>query len=293
MPDLDWDDLRYVLAIARSGTHAAASRQLGVNETTIYRRLARIESDLGSRLFQRMEGSLLPTDLGQRVIAHAERMDFEAGAVIEAANGVKSAAGGSVRLTAVPLLINRLLLPALKKLRDAHPNLRIELIAEPRNLSLTKRDADLALRLARPNKEQRVIARRIAQLQYAVYGPSNADSSALPWIAYDDSMLELPHAAWLHHTIRAEGSVPGLLVNDAELALHAIKAGLGKSLLPAAIGEKMSGLSRLSGEKAVLEREVWLLVLPEHKHLTRIKATVAWLDKIFKRRAGGQPPDRS
>jgi DNA-binding transcriptional LysR family regulator len=285
MPDLDWNDLRYVLAIARSGAHAAASRKLGVNETTIYRRVARIEARLGSRLFQRIEGSLLPTDLGHRVIAHAERMEIEAGAVMEAAKGVASAAGGSVRLTSVPILINRLLLPALKELRDAHPDLRLELIADPRNLSLTKRDADLALRLARPNKEQRVIARRIAQLPYAVFGPSGVNESLLPWIAYDETMLELPHAAWLHQTLRAKGRPPGLVVNDSELALHAIKAGLGKSLLPSAVGQKEPGLSRLSGGRPVLEREVWLLVLPELKHLTRIKIVIAWLEKIIKERA--------
>src|SRR5262249_52113341 len=142
-------------------------------------------------------------------------------------------------------------------------------------------------RLARPNKEQRVIARRIAQLQYAVYGPSDADGSVPPWIAYDDSMLELPHAAWLHEAIRAEGTVPGLVVNDADVALCAIEAGLGKSLLPAAIGDSTPGLSRLSGEEAILEREVWLLVLPELKHLSRIKAVIAWLEKVFKGPAHG------
>jgi DNA-binding transcriptional LysR family regulator len=282
MPDLDWNDLRYVLAIARSGSHAAASRKLGVNETTLYRRLARVESRLGSRLFQRIDGSLLPTDLGHRVIAHAERMELEAEAVKEAANGAKSAAGGSVRLTSIPILINRLLLPALKELRKAHPDLRLELIADPRNLSLTKRDADLALRLARPNKEQRVIARRIAQLQYAVYGPSDWNGPALPWIAYEDAMLELPHAAWINQALRAEGSAPGLVINDAELALHAIKAGMGKSLLPVAIGQNEPGLSKLSGHEAVLEREVWLLVLPELRHLARIKAVIAWLEKAIR-----------
>src|SRR5262249_26966627 len=157
------------------------------------------------------------------------------------------ATGGTVRLTAVPILINRLLLPELKELRNAHPDMRVELIADSRNLSLTKRDADLALRLAPPNKEHGGIARRIAQVHYAVYGPLDADETALPWIAYDDSMLALPHAAWLHQTLRADGRAPGLVVNDAELALHAIKAGLGKSLLPAAVGQGEPGLSRLNG----------------------------------------------
>jgi DNA-binding transcriptional LysR family regulator len=278
MQDLNWNDLRYVLAIARSGgAHGPAGRLLGVNETTVSRRLARIEAVLGSKLFQRSEGSLRQTDAGHRVIEHAERVELEVEAVKEMSIGTKSAVAGSVRLTSIPILINRLLFPDLKRLYSACPDLRIEFIAESRNLSLTKRDADLALRLARPNKEQRVIARRIAQIKYAVY--ATRKSSRLPWIVYEDRMLELPHAAWLQHKARTENGVTNVVVNDAELALHAVKAGLGRSLLPTFVGETERGLTRLGGVEAVLERELWLLVHPELKHLARVKAVIAWIEE--------------
>ena len=278
MQDLNWNDLRYVLAIARSGgAHGPAGRLLGVNETTVSRRLARIEAVLGSKLFHRSEGSLRQTDAGHRVIEHAERVELEVEAVKEMSIGTKSAVAGSVRLTSIPILINRLLFPDLKRLYSACPDLRIEFIAESRNLSLTKRDADLALRLARPNKEQRVIARRIAQIKYAVY--ATRKSSRLPWIVYEDSMLELPHAAWLQHKARTESGVTNVVVNDSELALHAVKAGLGRSLLPTFVGETERGLTRLSGVEAVLERELWLLVHPELKHLARVKAVIAWIEE--------------
>jgi DNA-binding transcriptional LysR family regulator len=284
MQDVGWDDLRYVLSLARSGSNAAAGRLLGVNETTVARRIAQVEARLGSKLFQRSGPALSLTELGEQAVNRAERIEAEVAAVKEAANATTSEAAGSVRVTSIPILLNRLLLPELHQLSGAHPRLRIELVAEPRNLSLTRRDADLALRLARPNKEQRVIARRIAQIKYAVYGPSGAKGSTLPWIAYDDAMLDLPHAAWIHRIIRAEGSAASVTVNDSELALHAMKAGLGKSLLPMAIGDSEPALSRLSGEASVLERELWLLVLPELKHLARVKAAIAWIEKAAKNR---------
>jgi DNA-binding transcriptional LysR family regulator len=285
MQDLNWNDLRYVLAIARAGgAHGPAGRLLGVNETTVSRRLARIETVLGAKLFQRSEGSLRQTDIGHRVVEHAERIELQVDAVKEITSGNKSAVAGSVRLTSIPILINRLLFPELKRLCRACPDLRVEFIAEPRNLSLTKRDADLALRLARPNKEQRVIARRIAQLKYAVYGPSGRKSSRLPWITYEDRMLELPHAAWLQQNARADEGTSNVVVNDSELALHAIKAGLGKSLLPIFIGETEKGLTRLSGNEAVLEREIWLLIHPELKHLARVKAVTSWIEETVAKR---------
>jgi DNA-binding transcriptional LysR family regulator len=288
MQDLNWNDLRYVLAIARSsGGHAPAARLLGVNETTVSRRLARIEAILGAKLFKRSEGSLLQTDVGQRVIERAERMELEVDAVKEITSGTKSAIAGSVRLTSIPILINRLLFPNLNELCCAYPDLHVEFIAEPRNLSLTRRDADLALRFARPVKEQRVIARRIARIEYAVYGRTGAKGSRLPWITYEDSMLELPHAAWIHQRVQAEGGATSVAVNDSELALHAIRAGLGKSLLPTFVGETERGLSRLSGNEAVLDRELWLLVLPELQHLARVKAVIAWLAKVIVGRSSG------
>jgi DNA-binding transcriptional LysR family regulator len=284
MQELDWHDLRFVLTVARERSLAPAARVLRVNETTVSRRIARAELALGSQLFHRTKGLLLPTEIGQDVIQRAERIEAEIETLGELTAGSDSLATGSVRLTSIPLLVNRLLIPAIGELKASHPMLRLELVAEPRNLSLTKRDADLALRMARPDKEQRVIARRIGDLDFAVYGPAGRTGRALPWIAPDDTMAHLSHAAWMTRAKQDERAGPPFLIaNDSEVILHSVCAGLGKSVLPCVIADREPGVVRLSGETPVLSRELWLLVHPELKHLARIKVVVAWLEQIVER----------
>ena len=171
-PDLNWNDLRHILAVARSRALAPAARQLGVNETTVARRIARAEHSLGSKLFDRIEGAMVPTEAGEIAAERAERMEVEVDFLKAAASGLDASAAGTVRVSAIPLIVNRLLIPALRDLYAVHPQLCLQAIAEPRNVSLTKREADIALRFARPDREQKVIARRIGTLSYAVYGPS-------------------------------------------------------------------------------------------------------------------------
>jgi len=245
MQDLNWNDLRFVLSVARCQTLAGAARQLGVNESTVGRRLAASEARLGARLFERSTGTLHPTEAGRAVIAGAERVELEVQGLEAAASGVDRLAAGTVRLTSVPVLVNRLLLPATSSLLRAHSQLRLELIAEPRDLSLTKREADIALRLARPRKEHRAIARRVGQLDYGVYGPKRRKAAALPWITYEDSMADLPQWRWIAERLAGDGVPSSVRVNDAEAILQGVKAGLGKSLLPVTIAEREPGLVRL------------------------------------------------
>jgi DNA-binding transcriptional LysR family regulator len=113
MQDIDWDDLRYVLALARCGSHAAGARLLGVNETTLARRIAQLEARLGSKLFQRSGPALSLTELGEQAVNRAERIESEVAAISVAANATTSEVAGSVRVTSIPMLLNRLLLPEL------------------------------------------------------------------------------------------------------------------------------------------------------------------------------------
>jgi DNA-binding transcriptional LysR family regulator len=280
-PDLNWHDLRHVLAVARARAIAPAARVLGVNETTVARRIARAETCLGSKLFDRIDGSMRPTEAGEIAVARAERVEVEIDLLRAAASGADGSAAGTVRLTSIPLIVNRLLVPALRDLHAAHPRLHIEMIAEPRNLSLTRRDADIALRLARPQREQKVLARHVGGFDYAVYGPRRTKVAHLPWITYDESLAALPHVAWIDRAIKREGRAPAVLsVNDSEVALHAIRAGIGKSLLPCVIGDRDAELTRFGGPEPTLRRELWLLVHPELKNLARIRAVIGWLDNV-------------
>jgi DNA-binding transcriptional LysR family regulator len=279
--DLDWNDLRYVLVLWRTGRLARAAQQLRVNETTVARRVARIERILGSQLFARVNGVLLVTDIGQIVVQRAEKMEADVGEIRNVATGADTKAAGAVRLTAIPMLLNRIFVPALPGLVEEHPQLQLHLVADPRNLDLIGREADIALRLRRPDKGDRVVARRLGQFAYAVYGPARPHRSPLPWITHEVTWSGLPHVRWMAEAIKREPQAgTPLIVNDSELAIHAVGAGLGRSLLPCWIGDRDSNLARLSDQEH-LTRELWLLVHPDLKHLARTRAVVAWIERVI------------
>ena len=276
---MDWNDLRYVLAIARAGTLAAAARRLGVNQTTVARRLSAAEAALGARLFERIDGALHPTSSGQAAIARAADVEQEVLGLERGIGRSDAEVAGTVRVTAVPVLVNRLLIPALPALGAKHPRLRIELVAEARNVSLTRREADIALRLGRPESGRAVLARRIGHLDYAAYGPRRRAPERLPWITYEEGLSHLPQARWMAANIAAAEIAP-ILVSDAETIVHAIHAGLGKSLLPCFVADQDPRLRRLSGSQAVLTRELWLLTHRDLRHYARIAAVIDWLGKV-------------
>jgi DNA-binding transcriptional LysR family regulator len=288
MQGMSWDDLRHLLAVARAGTLAAAARRLGVDQTTVARRLAALEKALGARLFARSDGLLRPTPAGERALARAAAAEQEIQALEQGAAGGDAAPAGLVRLTAVPILVNRLLIPALPALARRHPQIRLELIAEPRNLNLTRREADLALRLARPESGAGVLARRIGDLDYAVYGAvyvprskTGGRTATRPaWITYEEGQSHLPQARWIAAAAKQEGLAP-LAVSDAEALVHAIQAGLGKSLLPCFVGDAGAGLRRLGAP--VLSRELWLLAHREQRHHGRIAAAIGWIEETVSR----------
>src|SRR5262245_12376475 len=281
MQAMDWHDLHYILAVSRAGTLSAAARRLAVNQTTVARRLAAAEHALGTRLFDRVAGALRPTRAGGAAIAWAARVEAVVLALGLGGAGGEAALAGSVRLTAGPVLINRLLAPALPAFLASHPGLRRDLAADPRNASLTRREADIALRLARPEEARGLLTRRLGHLDYAVYGLRRRSAKRLPWITYDEALAHLPHARWLARASEGQKRA-ALSVNDTETLVQVIHAGLGKSLLPCFLAGREAGLRRLSGARPVVSREVWLLTHRELRHQARIDAVVAWLAGLVK-----------
>ncbi|MCK6450715.1 MAG: LysR family transcriptional regulator [Alphaproteobacteria bacterium] len=279
-PRMNWNDLRYVLTVARHGTLSAAARRLGVDQTTVARRLAAAEARLGARLFDRVDGALRPTQAGEAALAHAERVEAEIGRLQGAVGGADAAATGTVRLSSVPILVNRVLMPRLPALVGRHPGLMLELAGEARNVSLSRREADLALRQARPSGGT-ALTRRVGRLAYAVYAPARVRRDDLPWITYEDALADLPQARWIATEARGEALAP-LRVNDADAALAAVRAGLGRTLLPVAAAKGEPGLRRIGTGRPVLERELWLMVHPELRRLARIEAVITWIEAIAK-----------
>ena len=282
MPRLDWDDLRYALVLSRSGRLAKAARALRVNETTVARRVARMEEELGARLFERANGLLALTEIGRAVVQRAERMEADVCAIKSVATGVDDRVAGSVRLTAVPLVMTRMLTPALPRLLRAHPQLRMQLVSDTRVLSLGNREADVALRFARPEKDYRFLAQHLFELPYGVYGPAATPHDALPWITFEDTLSTEPLVRWLADAAKREADAePGLVVNDSDVATHAVRAGLGRMIFPLCVGDREAGLVRLSGPEPVIKRELSLLVHPDLRGLARVKAVTDWIEGAF------------
>jgi DNA-binding transcriptional LysR family regulator len=170
-----------------------------------------------------------------------------------------------------------LLIPAVPRLIARHPRLRLELIAEPRNLSLTRREADIALRLARPETGA-ALARRIGRLDYAVYGPRRRKADGLAWVTYEEGLSHLPQARFIAAAAGSDETAP-LLLNDAETIVQAVRAGLGKSLLPCFVGDREPGLKRLG--RVALSRDIWLMVHRDLRAQTRIAAVIDWVVELM------------
>lgn len=270
---MDWDGLRYVLALGRSGSLAEAARGLAVDETTVARRIKALERAFGASLFRRENQGWRPTELGLEAIARAARIEALADGIRPDA---RTPVAGLVRVTGVPVLINRVVLPAVASLLAQNPALRLEFVAEPRNLSLARREADIALRMALPEQDRSAIARRLGKLDYAEYGPAGRVPQSLPWIGYGAGSLHLPPAK----AIRARAPEPHrLAVNDAESLIAALLAGLGRSVLPCLVGDGIAGLQRYG--EPMLARDVWLLTPADTRTEARIDTTIRWLENLF------------
>lgn len=281
MQTLDWDDLRIALTVGRTRSFAAAARQLKVHDSTVARRVAQLERRLAARLFQRDANELRPTQAGEEMLRRAEAMEIQIHDAAGAIAGTNNRAAGTVRVTAACLFTNHILVPNLCKLLPEHPDLGIELVADGRDLSLIDREADVAIRLMRPDTASRAIVKHIGTMHYGVYAARKAAKRPLPWIAYDERLADLPQAKWITEQAGREGGrPPQLRINDAETLLRCLSLGLGKSVLPIVVGDQQAGLVRLDDDAKKMAREVWLLVHPELRNLTRVRVVMQWLEAI-------------
>lgn len=281
MRDMNWNDLKYLLAVARAGGIAGAARALAVDDTTVSRRLDALSRALGEDLLLRpARGRPRLTPAGREIAEQAEEMERAADAAVQLAGRAADQARGVVRLTATPILINHLLAPALGRLHAAHPDLTVELIPASQNLDLVMREADLALRLARPVLGGgAVLARKVGALPYRVW---RAKKGAEAWIGYEDGAARLPQARWIAGRIEAGEAAAPIRVSDAETARAAAIAGLGRTLLPAFAAADEVGLVAEESFGAPVSRDVWLLSHARHKNRPAPHAVALWIEDAIR-----------
>ena len=288
---LDWDDLRYFLAIARHRTLSGAARSLHVQQSTMGRRLDALQARAGATLLQKTPSGYTLTPAGESVLAHAERMEAEALAAERAVTGRDVRLAGVVRLTTVESLFVEVLTPILAEFSERYPDITLDVLVDQRILSLSRREADVALRLSRPDGNE-LVARRVGTLGYALYASEaylarhgSPDAAAgCPGhraILPEDDVMHLPNFAWAGQVTR-EAAV-ALRTNSFHGQAAAAEAGLGLACLPHYLGRR-SKLTRVPSPDAP-GRDLWLTVHEDTRHTPRIRALTDALGKGLQERS--------
>jgi DNA-binding transcriptional LysR family regulator len=281
--DFDWNDIPLILALARSGSMSATGRQLGVDASTISRRVAAAEKALKLRLFIRDNTGYQLTDAGQVFVQHGEAVYGNVQSMLQASSQEADATAGTVNITSIDFLFDYWLLEHVPALLAQHPNLQLVLQAENQNLSFTRREADFALRLGKPSEDAALVMRKLGDMGFAVYGHARyADTpracwGTQPWIAYDDVLAGTAEMQWLAAMAPQPRKV--LKVNSLSTMVRACRAGVGMALLPCIMGQQ-EGLQRI-GSTVEVQRDIWLLSHRDAGSIARFKTVSAWLSQVY------------
>jgi DNA-binding transcriptional LysR family regulator len=267
---MQWDDIRFFLALARQGSLSGAARQLKVEHSTVARRVDALEQSLGIRLFDRLPKAWSLTPEGETLVEHAGRLDDEAQSFARAALGASSIRG-TVRVSAPPNLASHVLAPRLAAQRGRWQNIDLELVGEIHSAQLSRGEADLALRMSQPSAPG-LVARRVGTIRYALYaahGYTRHPASDWTFLGYDDSLRQVAQQQWLERV--AAGRRQPLRSNDLTTLLHATRAGMGVAALPCYLAAGDSSLSPVVSALAPPVRELWLVMHPDVRRSPRVR----------------------
>ncbi|WP_343660338.1 LysR family transcriptional regulator [Ralstonia sp.] len=267
-------DLEIVLAMVRTGTLAAAGERLGVDASTVFRSLQRIERGLGATLFARSRTGYLAGDLAQALAEQAEQVESALEAARSAVHAVPDQVSGTVRITTTDTILVGMVAPALKALQAEHPNLSYDLRVSNELASLTRRDADIAVRATR-RPPQHLVGKHIGSIRVGLYagrtsGITYADVEAgrTPWLAIDDAIPDHPSVSWRKRHFPKV--MPTYFVNSLQIAAEMVGMGMGVGILPVVMAQERRDLVTLRDLQDANQSELWLLTHPESRHLRRI-----------------------
>jgi DNA-binding transcriptional LysR family regulator len=281
-----WDDARFLLAVHRNASLSAAARQLGVNQSTVGRRLRALEESLKVRVFLQTPTGFVLSPAGERLLAHATRMEDEALALERAAQGEDARMTGTIRITSADALSALVVARLLVDLHERMPGVDFELIADTRTFSLSKREADLAIRTARP-QEARVVMRRVCGFVSSVYAsqryveqhglPCQSELAAHPFVGVDDASWR--EAQWLEQA--APGARVVLKTNSTLAQLAATRAGMGLGIMPCYVGDPEPALVRVVAPEKGVVRDLLVVFHRDLQQTPRIRACADFMVKAL------------
>lgn len=284
---MNWDDLQVFLAVARAGRISTAARRLGVEHTTVSRRLSTLEDELGVPLFYRTTTGYLLTPHGENVLAKAETMENAAIAVAARAREGSGAIAGRVRVALVPEFASHWLAPRLPAFRALYPQIELQILVGTRQRDLSRGEAELAIQSPRP-RQSGLVAVRLARTTLGLYAAKSLIGNSRLWIDDADSLRDLPllvytppfqilqQAKWFQPLLTSGRVV--LETNSSHTLVAAARAGVGVAVLARFLARDEEELVAVSD--SVAENDVWLISHPEFRRDPKIRATADFLKKI-------------
>ena len=287
---MNWDDVRIFLAVARQGGFASAAQSLGVNHTTAARRLTALETHLRARLVIRSPTGITLTSTGRIFLARAERMEQEA---LHAEQNVKVAGtslAGKVRLATREAFGAWLVCPRVNLLKERFPDLKLELVSEARNISLLKRDADIAVSLHRPS-QSRVIVQKLTDYRLGLFASHSYLQKYPPILTVEDlqqhnviwyigDMIDMDEQRYMHRITSVARA--GFRATDILAQYAAMISGAGIGIIPLYQAASDNNLARVLGSDIEEKRTYWMSVHPDSRKLANIRAVMDFLTEIVR-----------
>jgi DNA-binding transcriptional LysR family regulator len=284
---MDWDLLRYFMLVARLGSLTKAAEQLKTTQATVCRRIDMLESELGVALFSRSPQGYSLTQEGHDFLPKAQSIEDQMLDLQRSQSQPKSDQNlnGTVRLATAENLATTILLPSLGVLRAQHPDLKLELATGVRSVSMTRREADLSLRLVRPTQNSMTI-RKLGTQAHAVYASKGyvkthclsrdlRDLRHADLVGWDDEFANLQMAQWLHKA--TDGKPLSLTTTSLLPQIIALRSGLGVAVLPCFLGDVQPELCRVVEPDEVFAQDIWLTFDAALSKVPRIRVVVDWV----------------
>jgi DNA-binding transcriptional LysR family regulator len=274
----NWDDLRLFLSTARAGSSRQAGRELGINQSTVSRRIRLLEERTATRLFDRRPGGLVLTEAGEELLALAGAVEERVADVDRRLQGRDETLNGQVRVSLPDMFVGAVA-AQIAGFALVYPDIEVEVIVDNENARLTHREADLALRIASAPPEQ-LVGRRIAPLGFAIYGARGMevarplDPSALPWVRWEERWNYFPAERWLDKHVSPEQV--RARVNTSHAQAELVAAGVGVGIAPCYTGDVDPRRVRLS-ETMDFKLVLWLLTHEDLRRTGRVLALMRFL----------------
>ncbi|SEI13892.1 DNA-binding transcriptional regulator, LysR family [Methylobacterium sp. 275MFSha3.1] len=289
-PDFDWNDLRSFLAVVRAGRLTVAAQQLGVDHSTLSRRITALENALQVRLFDRLLTGYVLTEAGHGLVGEAERIEAVAIRISSDLMDAKAQMSGPVRVATPEGFGTYFLADHLQALAGRHPEVALELIADPGAVSLARREADIAVTMERPNAGP-LRAQKLTNYEYGLYGSTqflqehgpdedDLDYGGVRLIGYIHDMIPTPAHDYLSELI--QGRRADLQISNIITQLSATLSGYGLCILPCFMAARHGTLRRIAPEGIRFTRSYWLVTHIEVRAPARAKAIVAFLQGIVR-----------